>query len=368
MATPSASVLRDKMKEPMLSRLLAACLMLLLCCFAAAQDRALRPADVIKVICEEEPSIGAEYKLDRLGAAQINLLGSINLAGFTEPEAAALIKREIESRGILPRATITVRVQPSKDSPILYAGAVKRGGEVKPRVGLRLSEVVSLAEPTGAADMTRIKITSRLGQILLVDFTTAGPKQNPELRPGDHVFFPLVERALEVYILGAVAKPGSLPHRKGLTAKEALAESGGVLPGANASRAKVIKVNGEEWPLDLSEEGRDVQVEPGDTIAVPTVDRQRFVSVIGAVVRPGVVELEFGMNAARAVEAAGGFLPDADPQAVRVKRLRPDGERITANTPLLAFDTVEVPYTKSKSSAILQAALRVLSFISVFGR
>lgn len=331
-------------------------------------DSRLRPGDSVKVLCEEEPTISAEYRLDRQGYAAINLVGKVNLAGLTEAEAASLIKAEIEAKGLVLRPTVSVKLLQPKDVPILFAGSVEKGGEVAPRPGLRLSDVVALAEPTEAADMKKVRITSRDGKVLIVDYTTPGPQQNPEIRAGDHVFFPLVERALEVYVLGGVKQPGRIAFREGMTIKELLEASGGPLPHANIWRAKLVKPNGEEWPLDLETDGQQVKVEPGDTLNVPLVDRQRFVTVVGAVAKPGLVELQFAMDVRRAVEMAGGLLAEADPNGINVRRVRSKGDRIYLTTPLEPYDIVEVPYSRDKSNAVVQAALRILSILTVFGR
>jgi protein involved in polysaccharide export with SLBB domain len=352
----------------MISRLSVLILGLLLAALAVAQTApVLRPGDVIKVVCEEMTGSG-DYPLDRFGNANIAFIGKVNLAGLTEIEAAAMIAKQLETKGIAARATVTVKLLASKDAPILYTGAVEKGGEIAPRKGLKLSDLIPIAQPTSAADMKKIRITSRDGLVLVVNHAAGGEGSNPELRSGDQVYFPLVDRAQEVYVLGGVARPGRLPFKGSLNTKEALEAVGGVLPHANSWRARITKPNGEEWPLDLSEDGREIQLEPGDVITVPLVDKQRFVTVSGAVVRPGPVELRFGMAWEQAIEAAGGYLVDADPARVTVKRMRDKGEKVIITTPLEPYDFVEVPFRRGKGSPAIEAALRVFSILSVIGR
>jgi competence protein ComEA len=57
------------------------------------------------------------------------------------------------------------------------------------------------------------------------------------------------------------------------------------------------------------------------------------VSVVGSVVRPGLVTLATGARVAAAVEAAGGLLPEADPASVNLAALVTDGQQIVVGAP-----------------------------------
>jgi competence protein ComEA len=67
--------------------------------------------------------------------------------------------------------------------------------------------------------------------------------------------------------------------------------------------------------------------EAADTSAVVVV------SVVGLVVRPGLVTLPAGARVADAVAAAGGLLPEADPASVNLAALVPDGAQIAVGIP-----------------------------------
>jgi competence protein ComEA len=57
------------------------------------------------------------------------------------------------------------------------------------------------------------------------------------------------------------------------------------------------------------------------------------VSVVGLVARPGLVTLPPGARVADAVEAAGGFLPEADPASVNLAALLTDGAQVAVGVP-----------------------------------
>ena len=58
-----------------------------------------------------------------------------------------------------------------------------------------------------------------------------------------------------------------------------------------------------------------------------------IVSVVGSVVRPGLVTLPTGSRVAAAVEAAGGLAPDADPTSVNLAAVVTDGQQIVIGAP-----------------------------------
>jgi competence protein ComEA len=57
------------------------------------------------------------------------------------------------------------------------------------------------------------------------------------------------------------------------------------------------------------------------------------VSVVGLVVRPGLVRLPSGARVADAIEAAGGLLPEADPASVNQAAVVADGQQIAVGVP-----------------------------------
>ena len=57
------------------------------------------------------------------------------------------------------------------------------------------------------------------------------------------------------------------------------------------------------------------------------------VSVVGSVLRPGLVTLASGARVAAAVEAAGGLLPEADPSTVNLAAVVTDGQQIVVGAP-----------------------------------
>ncbi len=63
-----------------------------------------------------------------------------------------------------------------------------------------------------------------------------------------------------------------------------------------------------------------------------TAVKHIFVHVVGSVQAPGMVELEAGQRVSDAVQAAGGFSPEADQLSVNLARQVEDGEQIVVGS------------------------------------
>ena len=82
--------------------------------------------------------------------------------------------------------------------------------------------------------------------------------------------------------------------------------------------------------LPTGNEGPVVSGRSQDATDVP--DARVWVHVVGAVRHPGLYDLESGARVEAAVEAAGGLLGNAAPEAVNLARIVADGEQIAIPT------------------------------------
>ncbi len=90
---------------------------------------------------------------------------------------------------------------------------------------------------------------------------------------------------------------------------------------AAATEARRVEDKGEGAVQEGEEADTDAAVE-GDEIETVVVD------VGGAVVEPGVVELDAGSRVTDAIEAAGGLAPDADCTTLNQAQLLQDGQKV----------------------------------------
>ncbi|MBC7288154.1 MAG: hypothetical protein H5T86_08960, partial [Armatimonadetes bacterium] len=149
------------------------------------------------------------------------------------------------------------------------------------------------------------------------------------LLPGDVLVIPQA-KAEEVLIAGAVERPGPVNIR-GVENRDILRllTLAGLTTAADKTRICVFR--GEQQIVinykQLLEEGqleKNIQLEPGDLVYVPSLDR---VYVLGAVSSGGraIPCPKEGIKLLDALVEAGGMSPTANPDDIHVVRPRPDG-------------------------------------------
>lgn len=88
-----------------------------------------------------------------------------------------------------------------------------------------------------------------------------------------------------------------------------------------------------EEALTVMHTGRETETVLAGIDDLSTIQEQVLcVYICGAVLRPGVYEMEAGSRIVSAVEAAGGFLPEAATEAVNLAKRLEDGMQIVVPT------------------------------------
>ncbi len=183
----------------------------------------------------------------------------------------------------------------------------REGKVVLPRVGATFVWGLSFADAEAL-------IRSRIGSVL----------RNARV----HVSMGRV-RALDVFVLGAVAKPGTYSLSGLATAFNALAAAGGPSEVGSLRDIRVLRANREVGRLDLyrfllqGDRAGDVRLESGDVVYVGMLRAQ--VGIQGAVTRPGVYESDGPLSLRSLLAMAGGPTPFADLARIRVERVDANG-------------------------------------------
>ncbi len=123
------------------------------------------------------------------------------------------------------------------------------------------------------------------------------------------------KHAQTVVLNGYLNHTGTIDYRPNLHLLEALAQMGGALPTADASKAVLTHADGTKQDLDLShpetKAGTDVDValQPGDVLYIP--QQEGKVSVTGdGIKQPGSIYYKENLTLLDAINACGGTISD----------------------------------------------------------
>lgn len=357
--------------------------------WAQTEARKIVPGDKLKVTVAEEKTLNKTYAVTEDGKILVDFVGIIDVNGATAPEAEKRIAAKLTQFGVVKKATVAVEIlgaapstgggtggNPGGETPapssIKISGEAQNKDAIVFKSGMRLSDVIRLSQPTSSADLTKIEIRSADGSKTPVDFSRFDPAtnaQNPALRAGDEVFFPLLPGVDPgtgagttgggtgggstgggstggstgggstggstggdtggpvtppltgpVFILGGVNKPGQVAYADGMTVRKAIEAAGGFSARGDAARVRLERPGTEPQVFDLSVATIDAPVKPQDQIVVEVVSQRRYLQVNGAVRSGGLVEFVDGMTLGAAIQKAGGLTNYAKPKEVVIKR------------------------------------------------
>lgn len=246
--------------------------------------------------------------------------------------------------------------------------------------GLKLSRLVALAgglQPATYAGRAHISRLNRADQTRRIISVTL-PRDSIEPWVGDPVLddrdsvviYSLLEMrpARTTAIVGAVNSPGTMPWQEGMTLRDLILKSGGLVPGASLEFAEIARLPKDRSagqlattvrvPLDSSylfdrdSMGRyigppgatfrssgtpEVRLDPWDNVLIfrqPDFEFQQTVSIGGEVRFPGTYALRSKQDRlSDLVIRAGGLTPQAYPEGVRFVRDTGGVGQLDANLP-----------------------------------
>lgn len=138
-------------------------------------------------------------------------------------------------------------------------------------------------------------------------------------------------RAIRVYVVGDVERPGAYDISSLSTPLNALYQAGGPTPHGSMRIVKHFRGNQLVETVDLYDlllhgvEAGMQRLESGDTVLVPPIGQQ--ITIEGMVRRPGIYELNAEKSLAKALELAGGVLPSGTLRHVDVERVEAHQDR-----------------------------------------
>jgi polysaccharide export outer membrane protein len=285
--------------------------------FVAAQqeDRyRIGPADVLDIRIYNRPQLSREsVRVEGNGMIRMPLIETeIKAACLTEGELA----KEISTRyaKYYKNLQVDVFIKEYHSRQVAIIGAVNDQSRFELQRRVRLLELLTYAKgPSVRAGQTinivhsnasspcresdETDASSAFSSYKLSDVLQGDAKSNPYLEPGDIVTLP---EADQVYIVGNVFMPLTIPLREPITLTRAIAMAGGLKQDTRKDKIRVLRQEPgttirKEITVDLSaiekKSSEDLALLPNDIIDVPTSAGKSFLRSLIQGVVPGVGQL-----------------------------------------------------------------------------
>jgi polysaccharide biosynthesis/export protein len=246
----------------------------------------LGPGDVFEAGIVGSPDTRTTLVVGPDGKVYFYLLPGTDVWGLTLSGARELLQKELSK--YVTGAQVSVSLASVGSKSIWMLGRVNRPG-IYPMSGpMTLLEAIAQAggpsqiglggTVADQADLSH-SFVQRRGQLVPVDFqkllVDGDMSQNIYLQPDDFIYLPS-SLFHEVFVLGAVGGPRSVPYSDHLTLVKAVSSAGGLIPGAYGSHVAIVrgslaepKVAIVDYKEIIKGKATDIKLEPHDIVYVP---------------------------------------------------------------------------------------------------
>lgn len=265
------------------------------------------PDDVLDVRVYNRPQLSREaVRVEGNGMIRMPLIeGEIQAACKTEGELA----KDISTRyaRYYRNLPVDVFIKEYHAREVALIGAVNEQGRYQMQRRIRLLELLTFAKgPSEKAGQSinivrapradlcattndTAKSEDRFISFRLNDTLRGDETANPYVEPGDIVTVP---EADQVYIVGNVYSPKSLPLREPITVSRAIAMAGGPLRDSKTDKIRIRRQTGDGTQTEMfvnlnaiaQKKAEDLQLRPNDIVEVSeSTGKSIFRSLVGSV-------------------------------------------------------------------------------------
>jgi polysaccharide export outer membrane protein len=264
----------------------------------------LGPGDVLDVRIYNRPQLSRDaVRVEGNGVIRMPLIETeIQAACLTEGELA----KEIATRytKYYRNLQVDVFIKEYHSRQVAIIGAVNEQGRFELQRRVRLLELLTYAKgpsPKAGQTINVVHSTapsfcqkanddeiSAFASYRLSDTLLGEPKANPYLEAGDIVTLPDAD---QVYVVGNVVMPLTIPLKEPITVSRAIAMAGGTRQDTKKDKIRIVRQEPgaqtkKEMLIDLSaiekRQAEDIQLQPNDIVDVPTsAGRSLLRSLIG---------------------------------------------------------------------------------------
>lgn len=243
---------------------------------ASAQDKLaeyqIGAGDNIRVVVFQNPDLTVETRVTENGSISYPLVGTVKIGGMTIPAAEQAIAKALKDGAFIQSPQVNIALLQNRGNQVSVLGAVGRPGRFPLETfNTRFSEMIAIAGgiSAGGADIA-ILTGVRDGKPLRMEIDIPGmflgdKLENDIVVAGGDVIY--VHRQPMFYIYGEVQKPGSNRVERGMTVRQALAQSGGPTARGTERRLLLFRRVADAKVESLSP-GLDDPVQPDDVLYV----------------------------------------------------------------------------------------------------
>ena len=281
-----------------------------------AERYRLGPGDVLDIRILNRPNLSRDnVRVEGNGTIRMPLIdGDIQAACLTESE----LGKELTARYLKyyrnPQVNVFIKEYHSQQVAVI--GAVNDQARFLLQRRIRLLELLTFAKglsdkagqtvnivhsgsalQCGQSDSGKEEIAAAFSSYKLSDTFRGDEKANPYLENGDIVYLPPAD---QVYVVGNVYTPLTIPLKEPITVSRAIAMAGGIKQDTKKERVRVVRQEPgsptkQEIYVDLSaiekKRAEDIALRPNDIIDVPTSTGRTLIrSLIGGIA-PAVTQM-----------------------------------------------------------------------------
>ena len=273
------------------------------------------PGDVLDIRILNRPNLSREaVRVEGSGMIRMPLIDTeIQAACKTEGELAKEIATRYTKFYRQPQVDVFIKEYHSRQVAVI--GAVNDQARFELQRRIRLLELLTYAKgPSPKAGQTINIVHAPQAQVCrqldgatedatafssykLSETLTGDPRANPYLQPGDIITLP---EANQVYVVGNVFTPLTIPLKEPITLSRAVAMAGGVKQDSKKDKVRIVRqeagaTTSREIVVDLTaiekKRAEDIALMPNDIIDVPTSAGKSFLRTLLGQVAPSVAQL-----------------------------------------------------------------------------
>lgn len=236
----------------------------------ALSEYRLGEGDGIRISVFQNPDLTLETRVSENGVITFPLIGTVKIGGMIIPTAEQTIAKALQDGGFIKQPQVSILLLKNLGNQVSVLGHANRPGRFPLETfNTRFSEILAMAggiAPDGAE--TAIVTGVRDGKPFRKEIDVAGMflsnnfEDDIVVAGGDVIY---ISKKPMFYVYGEVQHPGSFPVERGMTVRQALAQSGGLTARGTERSVSVYRrdAGGRNTGLKMAD-----PVQPEDVIFV----------------------------------------------------------------------------------------------------